>query len=236
MWTASTVLLARSFVLLRQGDCERLIELMPALARASANASAAPSLRSYTLARHGQVAVACNPGLATAELQAGLEAVSGDLSRNGLEHSLARLALAELGYVRGNRTDAERWLTLARREISEPVVPPVQKGRAELLEAMMASDDGNIADALSAYARAEQSFVDDLGSSHPLLAYLSLNKALMLLKKGRRHEALEIFDSALPRLRAALGTSAPNVQRVERIRSEWVHEQPQQISLTSYFL
>ena len=152
-----------------------------------------------------------------------LSAPGTEVQINPLLKALAALSLAEYQLRRGESDAARKRLDevlqrLQTLESSLAVRSLIAFGKTLVGASLL--HDGQHAAALRWFMEGREDMTTVYGARHPLTTMYSVNAALAMAAMGRCQHAQEVVDNAAPVLLHAMGSSAPNYLRVERLRSE----------------
>ena len=210
-------------VLLRSGrDSEALALVPPLTGRTSDDSSPirqgeAVVVVSKILARNGQLGPDHPMRVRLIEVaEAGDDSLFRAGSRIGSLLVLAEADLLQGKVDAGRARIAQAASRISRLSYADPEVVGWQL-RLEGLALEMAGQD---ADALSVLRRAHDEYLREWGTGHPLVALYDLNQCQALARTGRKQAAMGMIDAAIPVLQASMGTKAPQVERVLRLRAQ----------------
>ena len=143
----------------------------------------------------------------------------GDASLPASMRLLARVAMAECALRRGDAGAALKWLDRFERLQSESQVSVgTLRVRSMVLRGIALGALGDAAASLRTLESAASETDAVLGPSHTLGTIYRLNMLRPLVSSGRVADAARLLDTALPVLRARVGSESPLTARIEELR------------------
>ncbi len=215
--TCTMVRQLRALSLLRLGDVEAAVALLPAI-QAEIAARAAPRRHAESVLVSARILASAGRVEDPAALWSAVEDIALERSAEPLPESasvLARLALAEAMLRAGRPAAARAWTRLAHERLTTADARmPASVVRAQVFDGAALLLEGQALPALHSLQAAQREAAAVLGSQHPLTWLYALNMVPALRAVGREEEAQRLLTDGLPVLQQALGADAPNLQRV----------------------
>lgn len=141
----------------------------------------------------------------------------------GMYQANALLVLAEIAIAEGDLPHATKMVERADAVIADRHVrdPSALAWRSNL-QGLLLQAAGQDAAALAKFDAAHAQYALQYGDAHPLTSLYGLHACGSLVRLGRQTQAIALIDSALPKLKAAMGAESPLIERVLRLRARVV--------------